>query len=338
MKRIIITLSILSIIVIVIPAVLVLPYSKKTDVASDHDTETTFTDEALPQTVVPVYRTQSQQLEEIPLEQYVYGVLASEMPAEFEMEALKAQALAARTYIVKQLVYQPEMNVPEGAAVTDTVLHQVYRSPEELQQLWGKDFSWKHERIYKAVKATEGQILTYQSEPITASFFSTSNGFTENAEDYWQNELPYLKSVSSPWDLSSPKYTSSQRIPLADFENKLGVTISTDAPISQNVKRTTSQRIAEIQIGGQTFTGREVRERLDLNSTDFTLEKDGHDVIVHTKGYGHGVGMSQYGANGMAREGKTAEEIVAYYYQGVEVKSASPFTAQVTAQTDQTSK
>lgn len=335
MKRMVFTLSILSIIVVVIPALLVLPYSKqKEDIpTNDFSTESRI-DETMTEATVPVYRTELKQLETIPLERYVFGVLASEMPAEFELEALKAQALAARTYIVKQLIHEPEINVPEGAAVTDTTLHQVYRSPEELRDIWGKDYNWKEERIYEAVKATAGKILTYDSEPITASFFSTSNGYTENAEDYWENALPYLKSVSSPWDLSSPKYTTSEKIPVPEFEEKLGITLG-DAPVSQNEKRTTSERVATIDIGNKTFTGREVRETLNLNSTDFSFERQGNAVIVHTKGYGHGVGMSQYGANGMAREGKTAEEIVAYYYQGVEVVSASPFTAKLTARKDE---
>lgn len=270
--------------------------------------------------VIPVYRTAQKQVEKVEIEQYVAGVLSSEMPADFEMEALKAQAIAARTYIVKQLLSPSDIQLPEEAVVTDTVRHQVYYNEEELKKLWGKAFKRKYKRIMQAVQETKGTIITYNGEPITASFFSTSNGYTENAEDYWNHSIPYLKSVSSPWDKQSPKYKTVMKIPVREFEEKLQVTLPNEKEIGKVIKRTKGKRIALIEIGGKTFTGREVREKLNLPSTDFTFVRNNSTIVVQTKGYGHGVGMSQYGANGMAKEGKTAEEILQYYYQGTKIE------------------
>ncbi|MDY0394215.1 SpoIID/LytB domain-containing protein [Virgibacillus halophilus] len=151
---------------------------------------------------VAVMRHQTKEVENIPLETYVTRVVANEMPAEFEMEALKAQALAARTYVVYQLSNKED---PDGY-VTDTEQDQVYRNDAELRKIMGKDYDKKMSKIKKAVAASKGKILTYKEKPIFPAFFSTSNGYTENSEDYWSNKLPYLRSVKSPWDESSPKF------------------------------------------------------------------------------------------------------------------------------------
>lgn len=268
--------------------------------------------------VISVFRTKTEEVEEVELEDYVVGVVASEMPAEFEIEALKAQALTARTYAVKQLVTPTDIDLPEGAFVTDTEMHQVYRSEEELKELWGDDYEWKINRVKEAVEATKGQVLTYEGELITAAFFSTSNGYTENAEDYWENPVPYLQSVASPWDMDSPRYYNAIKIPITVVEEKLGTTI-TSSSVGQIISRTAGGRVKEVTIGTNTFTGREVREKLGLDSSDFEMERAGDEIIFHTKGWGHGVGMSQYGALGMAEEGKEYTEIVKHYFQGVEI-------------------
>lgn len=330
MKRLTLLLSIITVIVIVIPSLLVAAFSPD---ESDHHNQI---DPAQPIGMitssfdVPVYRTALNKIESIPVEDYVVGVVASEMPAEFEIEALKAQALAARTYIVKQMLQPTEMTLPENAVVTDTIHHQVYKNHEELQQLWGSDYEWKYVRIAKAVEETKGKIITYHNEPITAQFFSTSNGYTENAEDYWQNELPYLKSVESPWDTASPKFTATHEISVDSFEEKLDVSLPDDGSIGTIVERTESNRVREVEIAGKRLTGREVRENLELNSSDFNWERNGDTIRIHTKGYGHGVGMSQYGANGMALEGMSAEEIISHYYNDVEVTNMSSYVAQLT--------
>ncbi|WP_240376144.1 stage II sporulation protein D [Bacillus piscicola] len=273
--------------------------------------------DAKPMTV-PVFRSETETVEKVDLEEYVAGVVASEMPAEFEMEALKAQALTARTYVAKQINSPADINLPDGALVTDTPMHQVFQSQEELRDKWGDDFEWKMEKIHKAVQATKGQVLTYEGKPITAAFFSTSNGYTENAEDYWQNPVPYLQSVKSPWDKTSPRYENEQRIPVEEVERLLGVTIG-GGETGEITERTEGGRVAAVKLGGKTFHGREVRETLELDSSDFQIGRDGNNLVFRTKGWGHGVGMSQYGAEGMAKEGKNYKEILHHYYKGVDI-------------------
>ncbi|MFZ4452976.1 stage II sporulation protein D [Salibacterium aidingense] len=271
---------------------------------------------------IPVFRSETETVEQMNLEEYVAGVVASEMPAEFEMEALKAQALTARTYAAKQMASPAEINLPEGALVTDTPMHQVYQSEEELKEKWGEDYEWKMDKVKEAVLATAGQVLTFEGQPITAAFFSTSNGYTENAEDYWQNSEPYLQSVESPWDKGSPRYENVTRIPVEELEQTLGVSLQ-NGEAGTILSRTDGNRVEELELGDQTFNGREIREKLELDSADFSITREGNNVIFSTKGWGHGVGMSQYGADGMAKEGKNYREIVKHYYKGVEISSLS---------------
>lgn len=280
---------------------------------------------------VPVYRSQTKKIENIPLEEYVIGVVASEMPAEFETEALKAQALAARTYITKQLMNDQTLSAPKGSVVTDTEIHQVYKNPEELKRIWGKDYTWKLNKITEAVAATQGKILTYENLPIDASFFSTSNGYTENSEAYWKEAIPYLKSVESKWDKKSPKFYDRKVISIKKFENILGVKLNNNESVGKITKLTPGKRVAIVEVDGKKFTGREVREKLELKSTDFTWEIKGDSILIETKGFGHGVGMSQYGANFMAEDGKSYTDIVSHYYLGAEVSAAEPFLTKYTA-------
>lgn len=306
-------------IILVIPTLIVVPYVNKSEhsgISTDIEQELQAQQQSDSLFSVAVKRVSAEKVDNVPLETYVARVIASEMPAEFEMEALKAQGLAARTYIVNHLLYQSESG---SSDVTDTVDHQVYKDEEELRKQWGSEYNEKMSRLIEAVNATKGQIITYNDAPITPAFFSTSNGFTENSEDYWENELPYLKSVESPWDKESPKYLDQAVFKMADVEKALGITLPTDRPLTIEMSRTESQRVKELNIEGHTFSGREVREKLDLQSSDFSIKQNNDHLVFTTKGYGHGIGMSQYGANGLAKEGKTYEEIIKYYYQGVEI-------------------
>lgn len=267
---------------------------------------------------VAVMRSASEQVENVPLETYVTRVVASEMPASFELEALKAQSLAARTFIVNHMLSKSD---GAGAQVTDTVQHQVYKDEAELRKVWGSEFDSKMNKLKEAVNATSGKILTYHKEPITPSFFSTSNGYTENSEDYWEQKLPYLRSVQSPWDKSSPKFHDQQVFTRAQVAGALGVDLAGGTAAAFEVTRKESGRVAEVKVGSQRFSGKKVRELLELPSSDFQIEQKNDHFIFKTKGYGHGVGMSQYGANGMAKEGKTYEDIVKHYYKGIEIRS-----------------
>ncbi|GGF91722.1 stage II sporulation protein D [Paenibacillus abyssi] len=273
---------------------------------------------------VNVYLTEEKRVERIPLELYVRGVIAGEMPVDFELEALKAQAIAARTYIIRHLSNPEARETLAQGDVTDTVQHQVYIPLKQLLSRWPKDESEANlSKLNQAVDETSGQIITYNGEPIEASFFSTSNGYTENSEDYWSLPLPYLRSVASPWDEAiSPRYKETVSIRLRDFYKKLGVKRGSEKSI-RVLQATAGKRIQEIAIGSSTFSGREIRERLGLASSQFTWQVKGRNIEFTTYGYGHGVGMSQWGANGMAKTGKNAEQILKHYYTGTKVEQAS---------------
>jgi stage II sporulation protein D len=328
-------------ITLLIPAVLVLPFSEQTggklgeNIRSQNEkpeavkVDVSQLDSAIE---VAVYRMSHKEIEKVGLERYVVGVVAAEMPATFELEALKAQALAARTYIVKQMMSDGQLGVPDGADVTDTVTHQVYKNEADMKKSWKKDYDWKLKKVQEAVIATKGKILTYEGTPISTTFFSTSNGYTENSEDYWSNAFPYLRSVASPWDVEeSPKFNSQVVMSIGEFEQKLGVKVGANKQIGEIIERTKGKRVAKVNFNGKTLTGKDIREKLELRSTDFSWVVKGNQIVINTKGYGHGVGMSQYGANGMAKEGKTYEEIVKHYYQGVSITEADKHLTTITA-------
>lgn len=282
---------------------------------------------------INVLRTETETVEEVPLEEYIVGVVAREMDAAYEMEALKAQALTARTYIINMISSGNDLGLVGGADVKDTVEHQVYSNEEEMKERWGSDFDWKMARVRQAVFETQGQVITFNGEPITASFFSTSNGYTENSEDLWPNEYAYLRSVESPWDLESPRYAGEASFSVERFEHILEVSLA-NGSVGNILSRTEGGRVAKVEIGGKEFTGREIRTLLDLDSTDFTIERVGDVIRIETRGWGHGVGMSQFGAHGMAQEGYTYEDIIKHYYQGVEIQTADNILGSLVAKED----
>ncbi|MFD1852159.1 stage II sporulation protein D [Oceanobacillus bengalensis] len=320
------TISSLILTILVIPTLIVVPSGKSESsqeiatIAEELDTAAKIEESPF---AVEVMRSTTKTVEDIPLEDYVAGVVASEMPIEFELEALKAQALAARTYLVNHLLHGNEASEYD---VTDTVQHQVYRSEEELLAEWGSKYTERMNKIREAVNATKGEILTYKDAPITAAFFSTSNGYTENSEDYWESELPYLRSVESPWDKDSPKYLHQNTFTIEQVETALEIDLPNETPLFLEEARTESGRVKELGIEGHSFSGRDIRDKLELKSSDFTIEQNNGHLVFTTEGYGHGIGMSQYGANYMAKEGKTYQDIVKHYYQGVEISTVNDTT------------
>ena len=281
---------------------------------------------------IPIYLSAQKRIENVSLERYVRGVVAAEMPIEFELEALKAQAIAARTYIVKRLYDQDTSNVPvKGAWVTDSVVHQAYLTDDKLERKWDRTVREDNMRkLNDAVEQTRGQIATFDGEPILAAYFSTSNGYTENSEDYWPMKLPYLRSVRSPWEQNlSPKFKSSVKLSASQLYSKLGLDKSAAAIAQASNKRakvsvkvlekSAGGRIMQISIGGNTFTGRDVRSKLGLGSTHFELSQKDSEVELTVFGNGHGVGMSQWGAQGMALDGYSAEQILKHYYSGISI-------------------
>lgn len=278
---------------------------------------------------VSVYRQSEGMVVELDLEAYVAGVVAGEMPSSFEMEALKAQAVAARTYGMSKVIRGAEKGNPSDhfkAPLCDTTHCQVYRSEEELLELKGSawmDEGWQ--RIKQAVKSTEGKVMHYGGAIVEQPLFhSTSGGKTENSEDVFVSALPYLRSVDSPYEGEAPYLNESISVSMTTFKKKITDKYGAKNVYPENVKilkRSEGGRVKEIQAGDIVLSGRDIRELFDLRSADFTLSFDGNEsVIFTTHGYGHGVGMSQWGANGMAKAGYTYIEILQHYYVGVTVE------------------
>ena len=254
-------------------------------------------------------------IDTIPFESYIIGVLAGEMPANFELEALKAQALAARSYVLKKM----EQNKNNNYDIVDTVMNQVYLDESQMKAKWKDQYEEKLQKITKAVNDTQGEYIAYNGEVIQAFFFSTSSGKTENSEEVFQESLPYLRSVDSTWDSDvSPVFNEIYKFTLEEFYQKLNLPYEEKLQI--NIVDTTSTgRIKNIEINRQKFKASDLTKLLNLRSTYFNIEQNGNIITIQTKGYGHGVGMSQYGAQAMALKGYNYQEIIKYYYQNVEI-------------------
>ena len=251
---------------------------------------------------------------EIPFEEYIKGVVAGEMPATFEEESLKAQAVASRSYAM----YQMEGSKDKDYDVLDTTTNQVYLTDEELKNNWKEEYPEKINKIKKAIAETKGEYLTYDGKVINAMFFSTSTGQTENSEDVFVTALPYLRSVASTWDEKSPVYTDTATISLQDFYNKLSLPYNETLTV-EITSQTATGRIKTLKINGTEFNGRDFASKLSLRSNCFTISQNEQNITITTKGFGHGVGMSQYGANGMAKEGYNYKKILEHYYSNTKI-------------------
>lgn len=323
MKKIIVAFFIFLVTLISIPLSVQVIYQAKTPdevVVKPNDSSTTGKEKqrndetknepvAKEQTVT-VFREAKNEYIDLPLETYLIGVVSGEMPALYELEALKAQAVAARTYTMQLLESQD--------AIYDTVKHQVYLDNEQLKEKWKDKFDEYYNKVAQAVNETAGQVITYQEELIKPFYFSISNGYTENAEDYWSTAYPYLKSVNSEWDATAPNYEVATEFTLDQLRTKFNnQSLTKDSFIILN--KTEGKNVDEILVGDKVYSGREFRETLGLRSADFSLKFSDNKVIITTYGYGHGVGMSQYGANELAKTGKTYDEIISHYYQNVNI-------------------
>ena len=267
-------------------------------------------------TIIRVKRMASGNIEFLPLEEYIVGVLAGEMPIYFEKEAFKAQAVAARSYALKRIEY----NIDNDYDVVDSVLNQVYLDNNYLKEAWDNEYVNNINKLREAVNETSMEYLDYNGEVIDALFFSTSNGYTETASLVFNIDLPYLQSVKSSWDeKTSSAFRSSMSISLEDFYSKLGILYSDTFDV-KILKRSDTNRIITLSINGIEFSSRTLYDKLGLKSTDFSLKKDGNNILIDMVGYGHGVGMSQYGAEGMAKEGYNYIDILKHYYVGTNIK------------------
>lgn len=271
---------------------------------------------------VSVYVADEDIVREMNVTQYLKEVTAAEMPAEFYEEALKAQAVAARTYLESRKA--KHFDEHKGAVVCTDYKHcKAWMSEEKRRSLWEPDKAdeyWK--KISKAVEDTEGELIMYNGEAIDALFHSTSSGYTENAADVWGREVPYLISVKSEGDELSPRFESEKTVTKDEFISVVsGAVENTDwsGELFSDIERSEAGGIKTIVVGGVKIKGTELRTIFDLRSTNIELTCDEEKVCFKVKGNGHGVGMSQYGANYMASEGYNYKEILAKYYTNIEI-------------------
>ncbi len=279
--------------------------------------------------VISVYFSQEDAVRQVNLEEYLIGVVAGEMPASFEREALKAQAVAARTYIInrEKANNKESLELHKGAVIcTDSTHCKAYISTEQTKVNWKEQWEENYAKIKSCVEETAGMIITYNNEPISAVFHSTSSGRTENAEDVWGGTVPYLKSVISEGEELSPRYSSTVEVPFSEFQEKLrqqhsDISFHSEpANWIEGIERAESGSVKTIRICGKVMKGTEIRQLFGLRSTNFTLGMKDGLIIFQVTGNGHGVGMSQYGANYAAAQGASYEEIIRKYYQGVSLE------------------
>jgi len=257
------------------------------------------------------------------LEEYLVGVVSAEMPASYEPDALKAQAVAARSYIISKKDTKNPAH-PDAIVCNNSSHCKAHLSLDEAKEKWGaeweKDF---YPKVKKAVEDTRGEYLAYKDKAVEAFFFALSNGETESSKDVWGSDLPYLKSTKSEGDSTSPNFYSSAEFSVSDFNEKLKK-LSEDFKPSENVSigkttYTEGGRVKNININGADFSGTDIRSAFSLASADFTITQSDDKIVFNVEGKGHGVGMSQYGANFLAKKGYSYEEILKHYYSGVEI-------------------
>lgn len=251
-------------------------------------------------------------IEKYELEEYIIGVVGAEMPASFNKEALKAQSVVARTYALK--------SIKNNKQLTSDNSTQNFKDNNELKKMWGINYKTYYNKIKSAVLETKGLYLSYNNDYVDAVYHSTSNGNTEDAVYVWGNSVPYLKSVSSEYDNTNKNYNITITLTYNEISNKLKNSIDSNTKFNI-ISKTSGNRVKEIEINGTTYSGVEFRKLLNLRSADFSIENNGVNVVISTNGYGHGVGMSQYGANGMANNGSSYRDILLHYYTGVSIKN-----------------
>ena len=275
---------------------------------------------------IKLLHSQTGNIEELDLDEYLYGVVSSEMPAKFEIEALKAQAVVARTYTIYQTMYNSSKHT--DADICDNyACCQAWISKEERMAKWGQDEAegnWN--KIVEAVNSTTGKIVAYNGKPINAFFHANSGGMTESSLNIWGGiDYPYLKSVETAGENEYSQYSSQVKITKEELLNKMKEKYpDCEIDFSQTdcikiQEYTTSGRVKTIKIGNKEIAGTEARTILGLKSTNFSVVIEGEEIIFSVTGYGHGVGMSQTGADSMAKTGANYETIIKHFYTGVEI-------------------
>lgn len=275
---------------------------------------------------ISLYDAKHDKVIELPLEEYLFGVVASEMPASFPLEALEAQAVSARTYAARRLpAYGGKPCGRHGADLcSDSTCCQAWRAREEHMERWGEDAAFYADKIDQALEETAGVVALYKGKPIDALYFSNSGGRTEDAADVFGGDVPYLVSVVSPGEEDAAHYEDAFSYTRKEFAKALNkafpeAKLKTDALEEQVgvLSRSEGGRVTKLRLGEVTITGREFRAALGLPSASFTIDVSSGGVVVNTRGFGHGVGMSQYGARAMALDGNDYQQILAHYYTGI---------------------
>lgn len=281
---------------------------------------------------INLYLTREKRIVKLDLEQYVLGVVSAEMPANFNIEALKAQSVAARTYAVchtKNLV-GGGCSLNANADICDSIHCQAYINQKKRMETWPKKERIKlYNKVKEAVESTRGQVLSYNGELVmNPYYFATSSGKTENSEEVFEESKPYLKSVESPGEEVAPKYKTQFKFSNVNFTTVInsqfkGLNLNSSM-IKDKInilERSQAGSVKQIKIGDITTTGKMIRKLFGLPSANFTINFEDTNIVFNCKGYGHGVGMSQWGAGVMANEGKKYDEILRHYYIGTEIKT-----------------
>lgn len=270
---------------------------------------------------ISVFRTASSTAQEISFFEYVCGSVAAEMPLAYNEEAIKAQAVACYTNALRQ---KAEGGVEKGDITDNTAVHQGYIDKEQRKEKWGKDFEKYEKKLEAAVKAVEGEALQYKNELCVAAFCAISNGKTEDAKSLWRSSVPYLVSVDSEGDKLSPSYASTVSFSKEEFVRIAGNlgTKPDNSKLSEALKitkKSATGTVLEIALYGKKFTGEEIRKAFSLRSPTYTVTATENAITFNVLGYGHGIGMSQYGANYYAEKGFDYKEILEHYYRGAKV-------------------
>lgn len=271
---------------------------------------------------IKVFNADTDTVMELSFREYITGVVAGEMPVEFHSEALSACTVAAATLARKKLESGSDAQLDGAVISTDPAKHQAYMSVEEMKEKWQDDFDAYYKKLTEAVDKAIDYSVTYNGELIIAAYHSISPGKTESAENIWSAAYPYLISVESEGDKLSPKYESVVELSKEDFRKKMkdAEVIFDDNEISISAgEYTDAGTLKKITIGNKDFTGKELREIFGLRSAAITITKTDNNIVFNVKGYGHGVGMSQYGADYYARQGMTWQEIISHYYPNTQI-------------------
>ena len=273
---------------------------------------------------IKVYDHRKDQVVMMDMEEYITCVVAGEMPISYEPEALKAQAVAARTYAYRKMMQSPNGDKDGATVCTDSGHCQAFSDISNRKERWGSNFEANEAKLEQAIYDTAGIIMTYGGKPIDALYFSTSGGRTEDVENVYSEALPYLRGVDSPGEEDAPRFANTITVKIADFIKKLktenkkvNLTAKNLTKSIQQPVRFTSGRVDTIKIGAASFTGKDISRLFALGTTYFSISVQGQDVIITTHGYGHGVGMSQVGANAMAKGKSSYQEILCHYYTGI---------------------